>query len=225
MRKFIEIMESISSTSLVEQIAAAVRQGEHEGFSPYWKLQADERLLNDEAAMMHISELISAGFTSGHHPSWDLVTVEGEPKIDPVSPISAEPHAAIVDEEAEDIFSDAPEMIQKHNVVPVHQREGEGQGWWECPDEHAECFVVEDDEGNPIESHPDRNSAEAHAHGLNNPVMLDEEGAATMYENEPDYKVEVAAMHERGHAQDEAFLELDRRNITLTDTQLTQAGR
>lgn len=264
MRKFIDIMENIQSESLVEHIADMVRQGYHEGYGPYWKLNADPRILEDEAAMHHIGELISAGFTSGHHPTWDLKVIE------PEEPITADGESAYEVEdrmakkhpeldESDDIPYDAPEMeagraIQahldgehaaKHKVVAVHQKNGEGQGWYECSDEEAELFVVEDENGEPVESYPDRNSAEAHAHTLDaSAEILDEvdedptdgpsieeleqvaaEVEPSLYSDEPDYKVEIAAIHERGHKQDEAFRELASRGIELTDDQLRMAGR
>jgi hypothetical protein len=271
MRKFITIMESITDESLVDHIAGMVRQGYHEGYGPYWKLNADPRLLEDEAAMMHISELISAGFTSGHHPTWDLKVVEkaedapADPHADahvpeavPAAPVPAEHH--IVDEE---IVDETPKA--KHRVVPVHQKMGAGAGWWECPDEHAELFVVEDDEGEPLESYDDRNSADAHCHHLNTgegmvtgEQILDEIDTDptdngdippehpdmvmgrniqsyldAQHENKPrnsfsdqdDYAIEVAAIHERGLLQDEAFAELEHRGIALTPHQMGMAGR
>lgn len=248
MRKFINIMEAITSESLVDHIAMMVGEGHHEGFSPYWKLHADERLLDDHAAMLHISELISAGFTSGHHPTWDLKVVEHDAGIrnagySHMTPMDDHPvvnsaagekalanriHGLDEDDESPaDLASPATVLahgLKTHGVVAVHQREGEGNGWFECPDEHAETFVVEDHEGNPVDSWPDRNSAEAHAHSLNNPI-LDEDTEETMFMSDPDHKVEVAAIHERGHVQDEAFKELAHRGIRLNDHQLKLADR
>jgi hypothetical protein len=268
MRKFITIMESIGDESIVDHIAGMVRQGYHEGYGPYWKLVADPRLLEDEAAMLHISELIAAGFTSGHHPSWDLkviekaedqpespsITADGE-DVGEVEDRMAKKHPEVVDEE---IVDETPKA--KHRVVPVHQKNGAGAGWWECPDEHAELFVVEDDAGEPVDggTYHDRNSADAHCHHLNTDEavtgdqMLDEidvdptDGAdldahaaaamadnlaaggnsePTMFADKADHEVEVAAVYERGHAQDEAFRELEARGIQLTDHQMSLSGR
>ncbi len=256
MRKFIDIMETIQSESLVEHIAEMVRQGYHEGYGPYWKLNADPRILEDEAAMHHISELISAGFTSGHHPAWDLKVIEGEEPITAdgenayeVEDRMAKKHPELDEEESAalevpaDVHLDA-NLTGKHKVVAVHQKHGEGQGWYECSDDEAELFVVEDENGEPVESYPDRNSAEAHAHTLDTSAeVLDEvdldptdgpsieelehvvDAEPSIYSDDPDYKVEIAAIHERGHKQDEAFRELEARGISLTDDQLRLAGR
>jgi hypothetical protein len=241
MRNFINILEEGLSPSARQHIAFMVSQGHHEGFNPYWKLNADPNILSDRLAMQHIADLIIGGETLGHQPTWDLKTVGGdtdeaapEPEVDETAFVPTDAFAAPLDE-------DDKEVAPKHRVVAVHQKEGHGNGWWECPDEHAELFVVEDDEGNPLESYHDRNSAEAHAHHLNTgEQVLDEidevptDGAVaapedmavpTMYADDPDHVVEVAAMHERGHAQDEAFREMALRGIQLTPEQERQAGR
>jgi hypothetical protein len=41
----------------------------------------------------------------------------------------------------------------------------------------------------------------------------------------PSYAVIIRAIHERGPAQDEAFAELKRRGLWLTEEQEKQAGR
>ncbi len=184
MRKFIDLMESIGDDSLVDHISTMVRQGYHEGYGPYWKLNADPRLLEDEAAMHHIADLIAAGFTSGHHPTWDLTVIEKTDDTHPAITADGEDVGEVEDRMAkkhpeldeeivdEEIVDEAPKP--KHKVVAVNQKMGAGAGWWECPDEEAELFVVEDDMGEPVESYSDRNAAEAHAHHLNGDETPDE---------------------------------------------------
>lgn len=246
MRKFINLLEGLAP-STAHHIAFMVGDGHHEGFAPYWKLNADPKILADPLAMRHIADLIVGGESSGHQPSWELKVVTGDdaPQEDirntthsHVTPVDG---GAVIDEE--DI--DPTDNTAKHKVVSVHQREGEGQGWYECHHDDAELFVVEDEHGEPVESYNDHNSAEAHCHhlnngsqmldeidvdptddadmALNNPHMLDL--SPTLYSDAADHEVEVAAIHERGHEQDEAFRELDNRGITLTPHQRTMAGR
>lgn len=75
MRNFMNIVEGAADTDLP---SIRIRQGETEGFNPYWKLVADPRVLSDEAAMMLIADFIDAGIHSGVYPTWELITVEPE---------------------------------------------------------------------------------------------------------------------------------------------------
>lgn len=77
MRKYITLIES-AITGKNQEIAELIANGECEGFDPYWKLFADDRVLSDQDAINHISSRIYDGFTHGAFPNWELVTVVPE---------------------------------------------------------------------------------------------------------------------------------------------------
>jgi hypothetical protein len=246
MRHFITIMEAIKDDSLHTTIINAVRAGEHEGFAPYWKLNADPRVLEDESAMFHIAELIAAGFDSGHQPDWSLKTIEPAtaPSPDNVPPtgniftdhpamgFKGVSHAMVDEEEITDadididhqmVAADIDAELTPHTVVGVAENDGPGNGWHEVSDEAATRFVVVDAEDAILDYYPDRNTAEAHAHGLNHGKLLDEEIDNGM-DDLPNYAVIIQAIHERGEQQQRALAELDARGLWLNDQQKAQAG-
>lgn len=77
MRKYITLIES-AITGKNQEIAELIANGECEGFDPYWKLFADDRVLSDQDAINHISSRVYDGFTHGAFPNWELVTVVPE---------------------------------------------------------------------------------------------------------------------------------------------------
>lgn len=85
MRNFINITESFSDNT----VASKIRNGETEGFNPYWKLVADPRVLSDFAAMVLIADLVDVGFTSGIHPTWELIQVDANETEAEIAPDAA----------------------------------------------------------------------------------------------------------------------------------------
>ncbi len=228
MRRFINITLTESSAA-VQDIAAQVRAGSHEGFSPYWKLLSDERVLGDELAMMHISELISDGFTSGVHPSWELKTVEDTTAHDPVAPVM---HDAVIDEEE----------VVDHEVGEVDIMDGY-EHCARCGDEYpageldesGECVQCQADQSEieeevlvpPAELHPDHPEMEK-GRGIQDYLdaqYMDKEAYDPHYfDGKPDYQVQLACVHDRGPRQKAALRELTARDLVLSDEQKAQAG-
>lgn len=154
-RKYINLIESHIDELLTHTISDCVANGEHEGFKPYWKLLADERVLSDHDAMTHIAGLISDGYRSGAHPHWELKVVEAEESLE-----------AQMEGELE-LEEETIDVVHAHMVVPVAETHGEGQGWYEVTDAQATMWVVEDEHGNPVESFDTRAAAEAHSASMN----------------------------------------------------------
>ncbi len=154
-RKYINLIESHIDELLTHTISDCVANGEHEGFKPYWKLLADERVLSDHDAMTHIAGLISDGYRSGAHPHWELKVVEPEESLE-----------AQMEGEIE-LQEETIDVVHAHMVVPVAETHGEGQGWYEVSDAEATMWVVEDEHGNPIESFDTRAAADAHSVSMN----------------------------------------------------------
>lgn len=187
-RKTIDLIESLTDANLAHTIAAAISSGEHEGYQPYWKLHADERILSDSDAMAHIAMHVMDGFTSGSHPHWELKVVDGNQDIPHDAPemvkgrgiqdyldrshdmkMNADERAMrndigvteeLIDEEVID-------MVHAHMVVPVAETHGPGQGWFEVSDDKATCWVVEDARGVPVDHFDTRSKAQEAADKLN----------------------------------------------------------
>lgn len=154
-RKYINLIESHIDELLTHTISDCVANGEHEGFKPYWKLLADERVLSDHDAMTHIAGLISDGYRSGAHPHWELKVVEPEENLEDQMEGELELQEETID------------VVHAHMVVPVAETHGEGQGWYEVSDAEATMWVVEDEHGSPIESFDTRAAADAHSNSMN----------------------------------------------------------
>lgn len=237
-RKIINLIESLTDSNLAHVIAEQIAGGNCEGFNPYWKLHADERILNDEDAMAHIATLVMDGFTSGAHPHWELSVIEHnneEVEEDILFPPPAPegPENDVIDEEVIDV-------VHAYMVVPVAEVNGPGNGWFEVPDEQATRFVIEDEQGNAVEYHDTREEAELNADLLNqsmspsdmtthsaeltevddDPTDNDETG----FEGKENFVVIINAIHERGERQQKALRELDKRGLWLNDEQKEQAG-
>lgn len=205
MRQFINLVESTTETLATHTISAAIASGEHEGFSPYWKLVADARILSDSDAMSHIATLVHDGYVSGIHPTWELKLVDTTPEIEPI------------EEEIVDI-------IHNYMLVPVAETDGVGQGWHEVSEEDATMWVVEDENGVPVFSNSSKEVAKDHMAELNgHEVILDETTETNQFSSAPNYVVIINAIHERGERQAEALRELDARGLWLNPEQKKQA--
>lgn len=75
MRNF---METVGGITAQANVIAALRNGETEGFDPYWKLVADPRVLEDPDAVNVIIDQLEFGAQSGAFPTWELITVKPE---------------------------------------------------------------------------------------------------------------------------------------------------
>jgi hypothetical protein len=214
MRQFINLVESTTESLATHTISDAISNGEHEGFSPYWKLIADARILSDSDAMGHIATLVHDGYTSGMHPTWELKLVDSIPDS---IPDIATAHDSVIDEEVIDI-------IHSYMLVPVAETDGIGQGWHEVAEHDATMWVVEDENGTPVFSHADKDVASAHMAELNgHEAILDETTESNRFSSSPDYVVIINAIHERGERQAEALRELDARGLWLNSEQKKQA--
>jgi hypothetical protein len=234
-RTHINLIESITEPMLTHQIAELIANGDHEGFKPYWKLLADERVLSDADAMAHISTQVHDGFCSGTFPHWELKVVEGSESVTPETV-----EEDIIDEDIEDI-------THAYMLVPVAETNGRGQGWFEVSAEEAEMWVVEDEHGKPVFHNEDRGVAVSHMEELNSGIApqdmetyremelveddLDptddistENNEKTRFHDSEDFVVIINAIHERGSRQEEALREMDKRGLWLSPEQKVQAG-
>lgn len=172
-RRSINLIESLHDEAINVKIAEEVASGTFEGFKPYWKLIADPRVLEDSAALAHISTLIMDGYTSGMHPTWELKMVdevadvivdEGDMVEDillpPETPTVSGAHDAELDEEVIDI-------VHAYTVVPVAETHGEGNGWYEVSRADAVRYVVEDEHGGVVDHFDNWEEARALASKLN----------------------------------------------------------
>ena len=125
-RKTIDLIESVTDANLAHHVAEMIASGEHEGFNPYWKLIADERILSDLDAMGHISTMVMDGYSSGLHPHWELKTVGGEPEQEIEEEVLLPSEDEVVDSMVADGLMD-DEIIDEERAVgrrpapsPVH---------------------------------------------------------------------------------------------------------
>ncbi len=161
-RNLINLIEGHNEEFVTEKISALVADGQHEGFQPYWKLLADERVLSDADAMNHIATLIADGFLSGAHPHWELKVLESNhgysddyDMADAIGDVHADLEEEVIDK------------VHAHMVVPVAETHGPGNGWFEVPESQATLFVVEDDKGDVVDSFSHKADAQGLADSLN----------------------------------------------------------
>ena len=108
--RHIKLIESICESHACVEIASKIASGDHEGFNPYWKLVADPRILSDHDALGHIATLVSDGYTSGAHPTWELKMADST--VMGTDSYKTSHSDFPIDEDIIDVYHD-------HMVVPV----------------------------------------------------------------------------------------------------------